>query len=139
MSPWPLIGRGGELQEIDALLASEQVTGVVVVGAAGVGKTRLVREALARWSASGGRCTCVVATRAAASIPLGAASRLLPAAGNTPDETPVSPLSRVARRIAADAERGPLVIGVDDAHLLDEASAALLHQLRSAGWLVPGR
>jgi len=65
-----------------ALVANESTAGVVVTGAAGVGKTRLALE-LSRAAQSHG---CVVewvrATRSAASVPLGAFAPLLPAAGS---------------------------------------------------------
>jgi DNA-binding CsgD family transcriptional regulator/MoxR-like ATPase len=110
---WPLIGRERELRAIEAALVSGTPGGVVLVGAAGVGKTRLVREALRRWSPADG-WLWVAATRAAATIPFGAVSHLLPLEGT-----------------------GPKLVGIDDAHLLDEASAAVLHQLAVRGLIVP--
>ncbi|MGA8519048.1 MAG: AAA family ATPase, partial [Pseudonocardiaceae bacterium] len=45
---WPLTGRAEELSLISGLTRGrEGPTGVVLAGAAGVGKTRLAREALA--------------------------------------------------------------------------------------------
>ena len=54
--------------------------GVAIVGPAGVGKTRLGEECVER-----GRLTCVAvrATRAAATIPLGAFGPFLPATGDS--------------------------------------------------------
>lgn len=122
------MGREGELGSIAAALAAEST--VVLVGEAGVGKTRLAHEAVHR---CGGECRheWVVGTRAAASIPLGAVSHLLPE-GAQPRDT-----GGLVRAVAAGMT-GParVIVGVDDAHLLDEASAALLHQLavrRAAG------
>jgi DNA-binding CsgD family transcriptional regulator len=79
--PWPLVGRRSELAMLDdALLAGARPGCVVLAGAAGVGKTRLAREALARARAAGMATEWVAATRSAASIPFGAVSHLLPAA-----------------------------------------------------------
>src|SRR4029450_12447521 len=49
---WPLVGRRAEVEVLSAVLADTPAGGVVLAGEAGVGKTRLAREALAR--AAGG-------------------------------------------------------------------------------------
>lgn len=108
---------------------------MVLSGAAGVGKTRLVREALAQVEAAGRDAEWVAATRAAASIPFGAVSHLLPPAERIGDDR----LNTLRRAAALLAERGcgrPLVLAVDDAHLLDDASAALVHLLVLRGLAV---
>jgi len=75
---WPFVGRDEQLRFIAAGYHDASVSGVVVVGDAGFGKTRLAREALARLAALGRRTEWVTATRSAAAIPLGAVSHLLP-------------------------------------------------------------
>jgi len=125
---WPLVGRRAELEALAAVLGDTRAGGIVLVGVPGVGKTRLAREALARAEAAGRDVEWVAATRAAASIPFGAVSHLLPAAERLGDDR----LDILRRAAALLAERGRerlLVLGVDDAHLLDDASAALVHQL----------
>ena len=123
---WPLVGRSEELAFVDRALARSDVSGIVVSGEAGVGKTRVTHEAMERATAGGLPADRVFGTSIARSIPFGAFSPLLP------------PLEDVARpgllRRAADAlgERGGgdrFVLGIDDAHLLDDLSAALVHQL----------
>ena len=125
--PWTLTGRDSELQFIAERLTGGESRSVVIAGPAGVGKTRLAREALAV-AKRGGRVTRWAAgTNAAAAIPLGAVAHLLPAV-----ETVADPLTLLQRAGAAISEQGKghrLVIGVDDAHLLDELSVTLLHQL----------
>jgi predicted ATPase len=128
---WPLAGRDEELGAIETALARPPA-GVLLVGDAGVGKTRLLREALARLRARGSDCDLVVATRAAASIPFGALSHLLPP-DVRPDGNPLELLGRFSHRLAGRTGADALVVGVDDAHLLDDASAALLHQLALRG------
>ncbi|MCA1835734.1 MAG: AAA family ATPase, partial [Actinobacteria bacterium] len=124
---WTLTGRDSELQFIAERLTGGESRSVVIAGPAGVGKTRLAREALAV-AKRGGRVTRWAAgTNAAATIPLGAVAHLVPAV-----ETVSEPLTLLQRAGAAIAEQGKghrLVIGVDDAHLLDELSVTLLHQL----------
>jgi DNA-binding CsgD family transcriptional regulator len=119
---WPLVGRDAELAlALDACRRG----GVVFAGAAGVGKTRLASELVAQLAPQA-RAIRVVATRSAASIPLGAFAALVPSAGG-PDAQTVNAIVGQLRTDAA--ERGPLVLLVDDAHLLDDASAALLHRI----------
>ena len=63
---WPLVGRRSELEVLSAVLADTPAGGVVLAGEAGVGKTRLAREALARAEAAGWEVVWLAATRAAA-------------------------------------------------------------------------
>lgn len=124
---WPLVGRREELEFVDRATNRPGTAGVVVAGAPGVGKTRLAREALSRAEAEGRTTAWAQATRSGAGIPFGALAHLLPAgiagAGR-----------RNLLRIAADAiselsTTEPLVLGVDDTHLLDDHSASLVHLL----------
>ncbi|HEX8804384.1 MAG TPA: AAA family ATPase, partial [Acidimicrobiales bacterium] len=122
---WPLVGREDELAELRALLAAERgPRGAVVFGEAGVGKTRLVAEAVE--SVGGGTTVAWVrATEAAREIPLGSFAHLL-APGDEAhqrDDLLHLALSRLHER----AGDGPFLLAVDDAHLLDEVSVALLH------------
>ncbi|MGP3917778.1 LuxR C-terminal-related transcriptional regulator [Nonomuraea sp. 10N515B] len=104
-SEWPFTARRSELESL--------ASGAVAVGEAGAGKSRLLREAARR--AGGG----LVTVAAEPSVPFGAFAHLLP-----PD-VPANPL-RWAAEILGDA--AALLI-VDDAHLLDSWSAALIHHL----------
>jgi hypothetical protein len=106
---------------------------VVLVGAAGVGKTRLARQAVHRWAANG-RHAWMVGTRAGSSIPLGAVSHVLPADRQPADSAAL--VAAMAACIAADAGGRRTVVGLDGANLLDEASTALLHQLVTRGAIV---
>jgi DNA-binding CsgD family transcriptional regulator len=125
---WPLVGRREELAVVRDFLVRPGCAGVVVAGAAGVGKTRLATEALHAAEAAGAATAWATATRAAASIPFGALAHLLP----EPDastRTRLALLRRAGRELRERAAGKQLVLAVDDAHLLDEASAALVHQL----------
>jgi DNA-binding CsgD family transcriptional regulator len=125
---WPLVGRRGELQALERDLLDPATGGVVLAGAAGVGKTRLAGEALAQAPRAGRETAWVAATRSAASIPFGAVSHLLPAAERVGAQR-WEMLRWAADELARRAGPQRLVLGVDDAHLLDDASAALVHQL----------
>jgi DNA-binding CsgD family transcriptional regulator len=125
---WPLVGRRSELGVLSSVLADSPAGGVVLVGEAGIGKTRMAREALARAEAAGWEVEWLAATRAAASIPFGAVSHLLPPGERLGDDR-LDTLRRTAELLAERSRGRPLLLGVDDAHLLDDASAALVHQL----------
>jgi DNA-binding NarL/FixJ family response regulator len=128
---WPLTGRDEELAAIQGVIGGTEVSGVVIAGAAGVGKTRLAREVLAWARAQGLATRWAVATQAASTIPFGALAQLPP----DPDEHALDQ-TQLLRQAAAALQEGAgarrLVLGVDDAHLLDGASAALIHQLAAA-------
>jgi DNA-binding CsgD family transcriptional regulator len=132
---WPLVGRRAEVEVLSAVLADTPAGGVVLAGEAGVGKTRLAREALARAEAAGWEVEWLAATRAAASIPFGVVSHLLPPAERLGDDR-LETLRRAAELLAERSGGRPLLVGVDDAHQLDDASAALVHQLTFRGLAV---
>jgi AAA ATPase domain len=71
VATWPLTGRAEELSLISGLTRRRDgPAGVVVAGAAGVGKTRLAREALAAAQQRGALTRWAVAS--ARALPLGA-------------------------------------------------------------------
>ena len=122
---WPILRRDTQYATIhSALVESTGVCGIVVIGDAGVGKTtlaRLVTQSLpcpVRW---------VAGTESARSIPLGVFAHL---AGSAMPRDPIGVLAAARETILAE---GRSVIGVDDAHLLDQLSATLLHQLALDG------
>lgn len=128
---WPLMGRASQLEAFDKSLKDPRARGFIVYGAAGAGKSRLIEECLERSERAGRRIGRAVATAAAASIPLGAIAHLLPAEANLSD--PVTGFASVARLLSrSGTDPAPMVIGVDDVHLLDATSAVLLRQLMDA-------
>ncbi|MGV9212327.1 AAA family ATPase [Micromonospora sp. RB23] len=131
---WTLVGRDVELKTIEDVVAA-RVPGLVLVGDAGVGKTRLLREALAHAGDNGVECHWVSATGAARSIPFGAVSHLIPAPSR-PHADPMGLVVTVERDFARRSAGRTVMIGIDDAHLLDEPSAGLLHQLAVHGLAV---
>jgi DNA-binding CsgD family transcriptional regulator len=125
---WPLVGRNEELAFCAAFLSEDDVPGVVIAGAAGVGKTRLASEVLDTARRADYEVARATASDVARTIPLGAVSHLLPDGGFR-DAAPFE-LLRAARASIVNRGLGRgLVVGVDDAHLLDAASATLVHQL----------
>jgi len=124
--PWPLVGRLEELALVARELERPLSCGVVIAGAPGVGKTRLRSETLARLRQQGWLTREVTATRAAATIPFGPLAPLLPEAASL---HPLDVLRQGVRELREQRGARRLAVSVDDAQLLDAASAALLHQL----------
>jgi DNA-binding CsgD family transcriptional regulator len=124
---WPLVGREEEHAFVAGTLRLGQ-GGVMVAGTAGVGKSRLAREALGSVAGAKGGCHVewVLATRAAASIPFGAFAHLLASNDRQVPADRLSLFRSVAGKLRARAEGRRLLLSVDDAHLLDPASAALV-------------
>ena len=125
MSSWRFVGRTGELARLVSA-AETGGRGIFFSGAAGVGKSRLLREGsaalpperFALWSAS--------ATLATSGLPFGGLAQVLPA-----DQPPNLPAAGVLRwaldTLHRQAAGRRIVLAVDDAHLLDASSAALVH------------
>lgn len=131
---WPLVGRDEELAFIAATAKLvDRPRGVVLAGAPGVGKTRLAREALDRFAQRGATCRWAVGTASARGLPLAAFAGLL---GSWDDSG--RQVQQAVDAVVSGAGRGGVAVGVDDAHLLDEVSAHLVHQLvlRSAATTV---
>jgi hypothetical protein len=126
---WPLIGRAVELERIAGARAAG-MPGVVLLAGAGVGKSRLARAAMAAAEQGRAGTVWVQATRSAASVPLGAFASVIPAEVRSDDLFEL--LRGGARAIGELAGTRPLVVGVDDAQLLDPVSAALVLHLTSA-------
>lgn len=135
-APWPLVGRDRELAAFRAARAARHCRGVVICGPAGIGKTRLGEECLARATRDGfdgGRAT---ASAAAGAVPLGAIAHLIPPGLDLSD--PVRGFAAVARALSGPGSGHQRVLLVDDLQWLDAASAMLLRQLLDAGviWLI---
>ena len=124
---WPLIGRVRELESLVAARTNPRCHGAVLIGAAGVGKSRLAREALSTAAADGACVQWVHATRSAATVPLGALTEIVPETARSDDV--VALMRRSAEGLRDRADGRSIVLGVDDAQLLDPVSAALVLHL----------
>ncbi|NUQ98787.1 MAG: AAA family ATPase, partial [Streptomyces sp.] len=111
--PWQFTGREDELELIRRSLTAGR-HGIVVTGPAGSGKTRLVTEAV-----RGSDRTRAAGTPETRHLPFAAFAHLLP--------------ESVSLHRAVQLLSGVRLLVVDDAHLLDDASAALVHQLAVHG------
>lgn len=121
------MGRQAEFAAIRAALRRPDLAGAVFVGDAGVGKSHLLNATLRHAEEAGFVTVSITGSRALGDIPLAAFASLLPGrpAGDAGD------LVQIRRALQERAGNRPLLLGLDDAHLLDEASAALAHQLAS--------
>src|SRR5215831_15973363 len=113
-----MIGRDQEIGEIVRAISDDAVRGVALAGKAGVGKSRLAREAVAAAAADGWTVRSIAATATSSPIPLGAFSRW------TDDvrSEPFALARRVIEALTDGTQPDRLVVFVDDAHLLDDLS-----------------
>jgi DNA-binding CsgD family transcriptional regulator len=126
MQAWPLTGRAEELAVIaDVLCAEGPYAGVLIAGSAGVGKTRLAREAMTLAAERGWAVRWVAGTLAAQSIPLGACAQW----ADRLEGDPLRLVGSVIAKVTASPNGAPVLVVVDDARLLDNLSAFVLHQL----------
>lgn len=124
---WRLHGRAEELSLVQEAVRSS--SGAVLSGARGVGKTWLAREAVERLKRDGAKVVWVRATEATAGLPLSAMADLVPVGlGSSAD---AMTLFQAVAQDLRSVERA--VLAVDDAHLLDQASAGLVLHLAAGG------
>ena len=129
LSGWPLVGRDDEIALASSALGEWQRC---------ADRSRRCREdpsrARGHHHGRGGSTTERNGSsrrHAAAAVPLGAVAHLVPSEsiGRGRDAT----LGAIVRALQHGERDGRLLLGVDDAHLLDDASAALVHLLVTNG------
>nr|WP_139829706.1 LuxR family transcriptional regulator [Mycobacterium gastri] len=106
-------------------LAADDCRGVLVVGDAGVGKTRLAEDAAAAAEALGWVVHRVTASVTAQSIPLGAFTKW----SNGSHENPHNAAHQVVAAMTDADASDRILISIDDAHLLDNLSAFVVYSL----------
>ena len=123
---WPFAARDTEF----AQLTAEDARSAVLIGEPGAGKTRLLAELAAHLDTADRRVIHVGATSSLASVPFGAFAGVLSIGfeEGSPFETLVRALDALTGGRPED-----LVLAVDDAHLLDDASAGLVLLAARAG------
>ena len=130
VAAWPLTGRREQLELLGSWYVDGAVSGAVITGPPGVGKTRLAEEVLRLAAAADRPCARAVGHPATQPIPLGALAHLLPAdlvPGIGVGEEERATLFHAARAgLAKRADGQRLVLAVDDVDQLDRTSLALL-------------
>lgn len=126
---WPLTGRSEEMRTIEAAIADPAVAGTVVHGAAGVGKSRIVREALTAAASNGAEVRWAVATSSAKELPLATFAAWAESASTDSLQL----VRGVINSLTTAPPDTPVIVGVDDAHLLDDLSSFVLHQIVQRG------
>src|SRR5215217_3185533 len=126
---WPLTGRVEQMRVIETAISASDACGVVIWGAAGVGKSRIAREALAAAAARGCESRWAVGTTSARTIPLGAFTAWAPSG--------VADTVQLVRGVIESLTAAPadttVVIVVDDVHRLDDLSTFVVQQIVQRG------
>ena len=117
--PWPLTGRLEEMAAIEAAILASDASGIVVHGAAGVGKSRIAQQALSAGESQGYECRWAVGTSSARAIPLGAFTAWVPSGVN---ETVRLLRGVIESLTAAASPNATVLVCVDDVHLLDDVA-----------------
>ena len=110
---------------IEAALSDPGSSGIVICGAAGVGKSRIACEALSVAASRGCVTHWVVGTSSARALPLGAFTAWAQSGGTHS----VRLVRGVIESVTAAAPGTPVVVGVDDVHRLDDLSTFVVHQI----------
>lgn len=132
-APWPLVGREREQAAIVGALAPDTEHGLMLAGPAGSGKTRLVDEIVVPTlnGIDGMRLVRVYGSTETSTTPLGALAAWVPTEALS-GPAHVDLLRAAASALVDDAD-GHVAIIIDDAHLLDDASALVVLNLVMAG------
>ncbi|MDQ7904742.1 LuxR C-terminal-related transcriptional regulator [Phytohabitans sp. ZYX-F-186] len=126
MGPWQFVGRADELGRIVASATSGDRRGLILSGTAGIGKTRLLREAVSILAPERYAVWTATASIAVAGLPFGGMAQVLP--GDQPvGVSPAGLLRWAVDALHRQAAGRPMVLAIDDAHLLDPSSAALVY------------
>ena len=117
------------MRTIEAAISAPDVSGMLVCGAAGVGKSRIARDALTAAALRGCETRWTVGTSSAREIPLGAFTAWAPSGVTDTFQL----LRGVIDSLTAASSDADVVLGVDDVHLLDELSTFVVHQIVQRG------
>jgi DNA-binding CsgD family transcriptional regulator len=122
---WPLTGRSEEMASIETAIEASDASGLVIYGAAGVGKSRIAHEVLSAAESHGCECRWAVGTSSGRAIPLGAFSAWAPS-GFTDT---VQLVRGVIESLTAASSDATVLVCVDDVHLLDDLSIFVVQQI----------
>ncbi|MGH9119030.1 MAG: AAA family ATPase [Acidimicrobiales bacterium] len=101
---WPLTGRAGDLRTLTTALLRSEPAVVVISGEAGIGKTRLLDEAVVHVGRRGASVTWIRGHPSVVDVPFSAVAHLLPetaptrSLGSTPATSSATWCARPAER-----------------------------------------
>jgi ATP/maltotriose-dependent transcriptional regulator MalT len=124
-----MVGRAEEQRFISDAIADPDRAGVLVAGQAGVGKTRLVHELLS--TTHDRHLEWITASESMRPLPFGALTHLLP--GNLLQVDQIDLLNVLGRHLQRRSEGVPILLAVDDVHLLDGLSAGFIDYVVTRG------
>ncbi|GGK87172.1 helix-turn-helix transcriptional regulator [Mangrovihabitans endophyticus] len=131
MGLWVFVGRDDEKSRLTSAVTGPG-RGLVLSGTAGLGKSRLLQEVVAALPSCQYAVHVATATLASSGLPFGGVAQMLPP-GQPTGLSPAGLLRWAVDTLHAEAGERPLVLAVDDLHLLDPPSAALVHLLVREG------
>ncbi len=127
----PLVGRNALLSQVRECLRRDDVYGGFIYGDTGTGKSALARHLILELN--GDYVPFLInPAPALGSIPYGALAPFLGSATSEDMSSPLSVLRSTLAFLRNASGRRPLVVVLDDAHLLDDDSSHLLAQLVTA-------
>jgi DNA-binding SARP family transcriptional activator len=133
--PWPFVGRGADLERVAGWYLDGERGGVVLLGGAGLGKTRLAEECLRAATSAGLPTARIAGHPEGRDVLLSGLARLLPAdivsasgAGVELDRSALFPRARSAITSAVPAGQRLLLV-VDDVDHLDDLSRSIVLSL----------
>ncbi|WP_104180069.1 LuxR C-terminal-related transcriptional regulator [Arthrobacter sp. B0490] len=129
---WPLLERSDEVAAILAGLAAPGSAGVLMVGAAGVGKTALARAAAAQLESTA-QVVLIRGSAAMTSTPYGALSVLLMDVDPTGSVESLPMLQSLQSALRIRARNRPAILVVDNVQHLDDPSIRVLSYLAEVG------
>lgn len=117
------------MRAVEAAISAPTVSGILVCGSAGVGKSRIAREALSAAASAGYETRWTVGSSSARAIPLGAFTAWAPLGVTNTFQL----LQGVVESLTSASEPDKVIVGVDDVHLLDDLSTFVVHQIAQRG------
>jgi DNA-binding CsgD family transcriptional regulator len=126
-----VVGRDREIAAVLDSVEDPAIDVVLVVGAAGIGKSTLLGEVTRQGDARGWRVEHARGLIAGRTYPFAPFLHLLDP--TEPSERAVDDLQRLLLRLGASTDRAQSVLVVDDVHHLDDGSIVLLHQVSATG------
>jgi DNA-binding CsgD family transcriptional regulator len=126
MGQWSFVGRAAELNRLIAAATDGDARGLIYSGSAGIGKSRLLREGVAKVPTDRYAVFGASANIATAGLPFGGLAQVLPA-DQPAGTSPAGMLRWAVEALHQQAAGRPIVLAIDDVHLLDPSSATLVY------------